>query len=176
MNYDKPTEADFLGTLRTQSAMPVCRQRWVKWLIMKRIENSMALQCEDVDQACRNDFDWIGTTHALSSEKFKILEQLGGVRYCPEISNQSKERIVKAELSTKALANMGNITAYDQSTYDRVRRDYPISMWRNFDPPQGLPPLHPKKKMCVYEKRTSTSTGGIAQTFRRETSLFGAAS
>jgi hypothetical protein len=118
-------------------------------------------QCEDVYQAFRNDFDWIGTTHALSLETFKILEQLGGVRYCTEIRNQSKERIVKADLSAKALATIGNITAYDQSIYDRIRRDYPISMWSNFDPPRGPPPVHPKKKICVYKTGQALPPGEL---------------
>ena len=118
-------------------------------------------QCLDVYNAFHNDLDWIGTTDALSSETFKILEQLGGVRYCPEIRNQSKERIVKAELSDKALAHIANITAYDQFIYERTRQNYPITMWKNFDPPKGPTPIHRKKKICVYKTGQALPPGEL---------------
>ncbi|CAB9509077.1 expressed unknown protein [Seminavis robusta] len=118
-------------------------------------------QCRDVYDAFVTDFDWIGTTDALSYETFKILEQLGHVRYCNEIRNKGKDRILKHTLSATTLEYIRNTTSYDREWYVRAKRDFPIAMWSNFDPPQGPPPVHRKKKICVYKKGQALPPGEL---------------
>lgn len=96
--------------------------------------------CAAVYEAFVNDFDWIGTTEAMSQETFPLIGQIANVHFIKEITkNKSKDKIVKGSLTDAALAHIRNITVNDQMIYDNTKRDFPISMWKNFDPSLRLP-------------------------------------
>ena len=119
-------------------------------------------QCDAVYEAFLEDFDWIGTTETLTSQTFSILEQIGEVRYCEEIRNPSIHRIKKSKLSEIALERIRDLTKYDQSIYDRAVRDFPFSMWTNFDD-TPKPPNVNKNGVCHYKRGQALPPGELPE-------------
>jgi len=116
--------------------------------------------CQHVYNAFLEDFDWIGTTETLSRQTFPILEQIGEVRYCPEIRNPSVSKIRKSSLSASTLDFIHNTTSYDRSLiYEKAQRDFPISMWKNLDL-TPKPPHNPKKR-CKYRTGQAMPPGEL---------------
>jgi hypothetical protein len=148
-----PTEQDFMELSVPNPQCLFCVKSelayYEEWRQQGKSMESTPEQCDAVYEAFLNDLDWIGTMEGLSDETFPILEQLGRVRYCPEVRNKSHDKISKSTLSERALQFVQNTTALDQSIYQRAQRDFPITMWKNLDR-SPKEPWNPKKR-CKYK-------------------------
>ena len=160
------TEADFLElSLPNPQCLFCIKGETAYYKDYKEAGNSVVVpknECEGVYDAFLEDFDWIGTTETLTSQTFAILEQIGEVRYCKEIRNTSIHKIKKSGLSETALEKIRDLTKYDQSIYDRAVRDFPFSMWTNFDA-TPKPPNVNKNGVCHYKTGQALPPGVLPE-------------
>ena len=160
------TEADFLElSLPNPQCLFCIKGETAYYKGYKEEGNSVVVpkdECEGVYDAFLEDFDWIGTTEALTEHTFPILEQIGQVRYCKEIRNTSIHKIKKSDLSESAVEKIRDLTKYDQSIYDQAVRDFPLSMWSNFDA-TPKPPNVNKNGVCHYKTGQALPPGELPE-------------
>lgn len=158
-----PTEKDFmeLGVPDPQCLFAIKSELayYKNWRQQGKPIRSTQKACQNVYDAMVHDFDWIGTTEGLSTQTFPILEQLGEVRYCPEVRNQSRNRINKRTLSQTALDFVHNTTQWDRAIYEQAQKDFPYSMWSNLDR-TPKEPRNPKKR-CKYRTGQALPPGEL---------------
>jgi hypothetical protein len=110
--------------------------------------------CDAVYNAFVGELDWIGTMETLSTETFPLIQQVANIKYKRHVKNKTeKERIVKSQLKSETIAYIRNITQSDMRMYTRAQQDYPISMWKNYDPsiPRPQPSNTTNLIMSMYD-------------------------
>ena len=131
-----PTEPDFRKYALPNPQCLFCQKSEVayyqEWEHKGYSRDLSKRECMDVYEAFLLDLDWVGTTEALSTETFPMLEQIANVTFQKEVKNKSKDKINKKNLTEDTLQYIRNVTAYDKEIYDRIRQDFRISMWSNF--------------------------------------------
>jgi hypothetical protein len=154
-----PTERDFMELSLPSPQCLFCvhtEQAYYKAYIQKGNPVDVGKEgCEAVYDAFVSDFDWVGTTEGMSTETSPLVGQVANVHFMKEIvKNKSKDKIVKGNLSDSAITHIRNVTVNDKMIYDKAKRDFSISMWKNFDPTLELPQpeKYQTRSMMAYEE------------------------
>lgn len=134
---ENPTEKDFLNLSLPNPQCLFCIQSELAYHQRNRDDRKSTYvpveRCQDVYEAFTIDFDWIGNTEKMSNETYPILEYVGRLEFKKTIvENKSKEKVAKASLSAAALEHIRNITRADLHLYEQAKRQYPLTMWSNF--------------------------------------------
>jgi len=138
------TEADFKRlSLHNPQCLFFARGEWATgkdWETLRR--NFTTEECLKLYPLLLQHLDWIGTVEDMQTETLPLLSYLVkrnasiGATFRPQnvhVINETVPHIELNNLSDATAEYMYNITRGDLFLYESVKRDYPISMWTNFE-------------------------------------------
>jgi len=135
----KPTEEDLIKILiPNMQCLFVARgdiAMWKDWATLKF--GLTDEECEEAYNVIVKTMDWVGTTERMSNETLPLLASIltgdpsKGIEMKPKnVQNKKKkDTIIKENLSSHAIDHIWNITRVDSEWYQKIQRDYVMSMW-----------------------------------------------
>jgi hypothetical protein len=139
------TEEDFRRlSLQDPQCLFLTRSEWAfgrDWEVLRR--NFSTKECIDLYPIMQQSLDWIGTVEDMQTNTLPLLSFLVtrnatiGRTFEPQnvarISTKTPPHIELLKLSNATVEYIHNITQGDDYIYKKVQRDYPMSMWNDFD-------------------------------------------
>jgi hypothetical protein len=135
-----PTEGNLVQTTEANNqCLLMARDHWGIF-IQKNRTAPTPQECNNVYDLLLEDFDWVGTTEAMSEETIPLLTYMltrnmtlantpiHGFNVMSATKNESSV-VKRSSLHPTTVDYIRSMSYLDQENYNRVQRDFPLEMW-----------------------------------------------